>query len=336
MQIYFLAPDHHVPSWGMGMIYHMAEISNQLGINASILSLSNNAEMPRWLEVSVRLSTLTAARESIRQDDILIVPEVMVTEAAILDLQIRKIVFIQGSVMIPIGLKSYDDYQALGFTNAIAVLPHISLVVQRFWPIEIAVVAPFVADYFFADVDKLDLGGRRRQILLFPKPGYKEAGYFDYEIVLSLLNKKLIEINAQLPNPATHWNLVEIRGRSHKEVAGLMQESCFFVNTNCFESFNTTVPEAMAAGCITFCYEAFGGQDFLLHEENAFVFRNNYVYTLLDRLVSTLIDFENLSEALRQIQQNGISTAKKYVRTRTKMELSLFYKGVGVEHKEDN
>ena len=39
----------------------------------------------------------------------------------------------------------------------------------------------------------------------------------------------------------------------------------------------------MAAGCVPICYDAFGGQDFLVDGENAFVFPNHHVYPLAEK-----------------------------------------------------
>ncbi|MCB0669860.1 MAG: glycosyltransferase, partial [Saprospiraceae bacterium] len=126
------------------------------------------------------------------------------------------------------------------------------------------------------------------------------------------------------------WSVIELKNKSHLEVAHLMQESLFFINTNCFESFNTTVPEAMAAGCITFCYEAFGGQDFLINEENAFVFPNNYVYPLLSKVLNIVNDLESYMEKIGRIQDHGLHTARQFEKSRTITELKRFYQKFGI------
>ena len=77
------------------------------------------------------------------------------------------------------------------------------------------------------------------------------------------------------------------------------------------ETFNATVPEAMAAGCVPICYEAVGGRDFLRNGENAIVFANHEVYALVERvcqLVDHLADHEPLLEHLRAGGQRTVAT----------------------------
>ena len=332
MKVFFIVPDYDSPSWGIGMLYHLANMTHDIGLSVSILKLQKNLKKPLWIDCKAIISSLPSIKHSLSIDDIFIVPEVMVTDKDIVNLPGRKICLIQGSVLIPIGLKTYEDYQSLGYERVITTMPHISHVVQSFWPIDTSIISPFVADYFFESDDVLDIWKRKRQILLFPKPGYTEAGYFDYQIALNLLTRKILEINDNTWEDSKKWKVIEIRNLSHKEVAKLMAQSCFLVNTNCFESFNATVPEAMATGCIPFCYEAFGGKDFLIDEMNAFVFRNNYIYPMLNGLISIVKDFENEIERLLIIQDNGIATAMRYTKKRTKVELIAFYNKMGLLH----
>lgn len=63
-----------------------------------------------------------------------------------------------------------------------------------------------------------------------------------------------------------------------------MKKAAFFIATNTFESFNASVVEAMAAGCINVCYEGFGPRDYLENNSNAFVFNNNEAYELCRHL----------------------------------------------------
>ena len=68
-----------------------------------------------------------------------------------------------------------------------------------------------------------------------------------------------------------------MRGLTHVQTAEMMKRSALLLNLSALESFNALVPEALAAGCIAFCYEAYGGRDYLRPGENAFVWPNNYV-----------------------------------------------------------
>lgn len=330
MRIFFLVPDHEIPSWGMGMIYHLTNISTDLGLDACILRMQERITNPSWLDLPVKQLPLQHIINTINAEDILIVPDIMAADQAVQALSAQKVIFIQGSVMIPLGLKSQINYQALGFRHSLVIMPHIQRVLDNFWPIETTIVSPFIADYFFTSPEKTSITHRKKQILLYPKPAYQEAGYYDYEIAAKVLRQELEKINNSHHKVNSHWSVAELKDKSHREVAKLMQESIFFINTNCFESFNTTVPEAMAAGCINFCYEAFGGQDFLINEKNAFVFPNNYIYPLLSKLIFFVNNLEEQLDQLTGVQQNGIATARRFIRSKTKMELKIFYQKIGV------
>lgn len=143
MKVLFRAPNHDAPSWGIGMISHLADITIQLGLDACILKLQNHTQAPPWLPIRVKQEALSTVVDSLSSNDIIVVPDFMVAEGAIRDLKVQKICFVQGSVMIPLGLKAHPNFQALGFGLAIMVLAHIRKAIERFWPIETAVVSPF-------------------------------------------------------------------------------------------------------------------------------------------------------------------------------------------------
>ena len=64
------------------------------------------------------------------------------------------------------------------------------------------------------------------------------------------------------------WELVEVSGLPHREVAGLMRGAAFLVSVNSLEGFNTTVPEAMAAGCAVVASRVGGVPDVVQHGVN--------------------------------------------------------------------
>jgi glycosyltransferase involved in cell wall biosynthesis len=223
-------------------------------------------------------------------------------------------VFVQGSFLILRGMGGEGnaiDYAALGYEAAMAVLPHVSRVVERHFGLSAEVVPPYVAPYFFAAGER----PRQRRILLAVKEGYRLAGIPDEEIAGTLLDRQL----AGRPG----WSLVRLEGYTHREVAELMQTSLFLVNVNSLEAFNTTVPEAMAAGCIPVCYEAVGGRDFLRDGENAVVFANHDVYQLVER-VSAMVDEIGRID-LERLRAGGRSTAAEFRPERTAEALGRFF-----------
>ena len=249
------------------------------------------APRSRWLDrVAVPVAHLDALDREPRSSDLVIVPEVIAAQGARLPFRWRRIVFVQGSFLIPGGLEGAADYRALGYERALAVLPHVAAVVDRHFGVSASVVPPFVAPYFFRDGAEIARGQRRKIVLFVMKPEYRRVGFPDYDIFMRLTRERFADRAGRAAGDAG-WRLVELDGSlSHALVAELMSEASFLVNLNSHEAFNTTVPEAMAAGCIPICYDAFGGQDFLNDGENAFVFPNHHVYPLVEKLLALTAD----------------------------------------------
>jgi glycosyltransferase involved in cell wall biosynthesis len=151
------------------------------------------------------------------------------------------------------------------------------------------------------------------QIALYPKPLCEDHANLEWLLKRGLGRRE-------------HWRLVELRGLSHRQVAAVMLRSAFHVNVNCQESFNATVPEAMAAGCIPVCYEAYGGQDFLRDGYNAYVFPNHHLYPLVERLFELMDDYPNRSEELSAMRARAFQTAARHREEHTAQALVEFYR----------
>jgi glycosyltransferase involved in cell wall biosynthesis len=104
-----------------------------------------------------------------------------------------------------------------------------------------------------------------------------------------------------------------------------MKTSRFLVNVNSHEAFNTTVPEAMAAGCIPLCYEAVGGCDFLRDGENAVVFANQAVYALVERLCDLIDHGDEQAAWLDSLRAGGERTAAAFQPAATARALAGFF-----------
>ena len=310
--IYYLVADDPAPSWGTGMLYEHVRLLREQAWEACVLH-HRAPYRPGWRELAVPVRYLDDPGFAPGADDVVVVPEVLAGSEAVRRLPWRRVVFVQGSFLILKGLDGAADYAALGYEAAMAVLPHVARVVERHFGLAAHVVPPFVAPYFF------DAGGepRRQRVLLAVKDGYRTAGIPDEEIAGALLAKEL----AGRPG----WELVRLTGLQHEQVAELMRTSTFLVNVNSHEAFNTTVPEAMAAGCVPLCYEAVGGRDFLRDGENAIVFGNQDVYALVER-VAELIDLgEERETLLARLRAGGRSTAASFRPEVTAEALARFF-----------
>jgi glycosyltransferase involved in cell wall biosynthesis len=139
----------------------------------------------------------------------------------------------------------------------------------------------------------------------------------DYSIVAGILASRL---------PKLGWRLVELKDKTHRQVARTMQDSAFHVSVNCQESFNATVPEAMAAGCVPICYEAFGGQDFLEDGKNAHVFPNHHIYPLLERTLDLVHRYDRIQPELMKMRRAAHATVARFTEKQTAKALLAYFR----------
>lgn len=309
--IYYLLGDDPSPSWGAGLIYHHVRLLREHGFDARVLH-QTSPYRPAWVDVDVPVSYLNDPRFTPGPGDVVVAAEVMAADPAVHRYPWRRIVFVQGSFLIHRGLGGASDYAALGFEAAMAVMPHVARVIERHFGIKATIVPPFVAPYF------VDAGrDRERRILFSAKPIYRLLGISDHEIALALLTREI----AKRPG----WTLLSLENFTHRRVAELMQTSMFLVNVNSHESFNATVPEAMATGCIPVCYEATGGRDYLRDGENAIVFDNQQVYAIVEKVCDLMDGLDAQRDLLDRLRLGARETMKAFTPQKTAEALVRFF-----------
>jgi hypothetical protein len=326
LRIDYLVPDYATPSWGTALLYEHVRLLRELGHDARVLHQQAPFRLD-WIETEVpvaHVDTLAAsgapgAGGAPGENDWLVVPEVLAAEAVQLAWPCRRCVFVQGSFLIVSGLAGAAGYPALGYSRALAVLPHVAEIVERHFGLAADLVPPFIAPYFFRDPEGAG-PDRERTLLLAVKDDYRRAGFPDYDIVAGGLRRAL----ATDPR-CRGWALEEVAGLGHREVAERMKRSAFLVNLNSHEAFNTTVPEAMAAGCLPICYEAFGGRDFLSDRENAWVFPNHHAFPLLDRTLEAMAAFDRRDGSLDAMRRRAHETALRFTEARTRDALATAF-----------
>ncbi len=316
-KIFYLCPDNIRPSWGLGIIYHHVKALCAAGYEAYVIHEKAYFKVD-WLSLDVPILYLNQL-PIINVEDILFVPEVMVNIAGLKSLDCRKILFVQASSFLFEKLPDNETHKSLGFESALVTMPHMIPIIEQFTELRVNLVPPFVADYFYKEKSKLN--EREKIILIFPKFHQQ-----DYGIIRRLINDKLQQ-NASLSSLAKQgWKLIEMKDKTHKQVAELMKKATFFIATNTFESFNASVVEAMAAGCINVCYEGFGPRDYLVNNKNAFVFKNNEAFELCRHLF-LLID-EEQEIVLKQMRQNAFETALHYSYENTRQQLIQYFETI--------
>ena len=305
MTIYYFVPNHGKPSWGIGIIYYHVQILTSNGFRAVLLHEDTKTGLD-WLELSPPSTTMTKVGPGkLREDDILVVPEVCMDRPWLKKVRCRKILFIQAPGYIYESLPLNETHRSLGFSEAFIIMPHQVPIVDNHIHLQAHLIPPFVSDIFFrCPVAK----PRKKQIVLYPK--YQQI---DYTIVRKLIHDRIKSSNGILPlSWFQEWKMIELKGMSHKQVARTLCESSIFVSLNTFEALNTSVVEAMASGCLIFCYEGFGPRDYLENEKNAFVFGNNEAYMLCEKLFELMDHYEESAERLEQMRRQARQTAKGY------------------------
>lgn len=310
-RVFYLAPDWDQPSWGLALLYEHVAMLRQHDIDAAIVHLKRPFKLS-WIDLDVPVRYLDSRLFRPRRRDLLVVPEILAGRGSVLRHKCRKIVFAQGSFLLLARLDGAQDYAELGYEGAITILPHLQRIIERYFGVEATLVPPYVAPYFFVPDDD-ETQNRQRQIVHFPK-----AGSQDHDILVKILRREL--------RRHPQWQLVELSGLEHRQVAKAMRQAAFFCNVNCREAFNTTVPEAMAAGCIPVCFEAFGGRDYLRDGDNAYVFPNNHVYPLIDKLLELVASYDARQEELTRVRVGAMATARRYTRERTEAALLAFFR----------
>ncbi len=317
MRIFYLAPNNEKPSWGFGILAEHVQILNQNGFNASFIM--ENAQFPGWLKINIPIYNFEYLKENITLTDILVVPEVMVNVRMIKEIKSRKVLIVQASAYLFEAMPEGEDHKSLGFERVIYIMPHMLEIISRHIDLPSTLIQPFIADSFF----KSDEVNRKRQVLLFPK-----FQQIDYSIVRYLLERHIKSKNKSWFNNLIYrdnWIIKELIGYKHEEVVDIMKESAFFVSLNSFEALNTSVMEAMASGCIVFCYQGFGPADYLKNNINARVFPNNEAYKLVEALCEEIDSYDTNEKILGQIRTQGYATASRYTRLLAGKDLVRFF-----------
>jgi hypothetical protein len=316
--IFYLCPDHAEPSWGVGLLHWHVALLRAAGFEACVVH-EHAPFRPSWCEVDVPVRHLDTLAEAPGPADTLVVPEVLAAHPFAQGSVARRVVFVQAAFLVQRGLAGAPDLRALGYEDALAVLPHVAQVVERFYGVRATLVPPFAAPYFFTAgaAGAAPAAERERRVVLVSKAGYRALGFPDEEIVAALLGRGL----------AAHpeWSLEILVGRSHRQVAELFGRSMFLVNVNTMESFNATVPEAMAAGCVPFCYEAIGGRDVVVDRQNAMVFANHDAFRLTEELLDWIEHFAQRREPLERLRAGGRATAASFTPAATSEALVRFF-----------
>ena len=288
--IYYYCPEHDVPSWGVGMLYYHVHFLSSNGIDACVLHNKPGFKIS-WLALNIPISYIEAGSTP-KNQDIMVVPEFYAANKTVQNFRCRKILFVQNSFIL-LERIAPSQLNKLGYEAGFYYMPHLNKLLSNYFNRPLYETPPFIADYYYKDLSFLH--ERKKHIIIYPKTESR-----DYNVI-----EKLLEDNYPLKNIFSRilgkagfddsWKIVVMKKKSHQQVALAMKEAAFFINLNTHEAFNSSVPEAMAAGCINFTYDAFGPADFLKNQKNAFVFNNNHVFSLYEKLRHYVDNYDTVS-----------------------------------------
>lgn len=307
--IYYFCPDYDVPSWGVGMLYYHVYFLNRNNIDACILHTKPAFKLS-WLSLNVPIKYIQQNVKPLA-DEIMVVPEFYAADKNLQQYRCRKIVFVQNAFILFERI-SPAQLNELGYEAAFYYMPHLKKLLDSYFSGPVYETPSFIADYFFKEKEKLM--ERKKQIVIYPKTANR-----DYEIIYRFLHNDFKQLSRfkslfSSTEKRNNWKIIILKDLSHKEVAKVLKEAEFFICLNTHESFNASVPEAMAAGCINFTYDALGPADFLKNRKNAFVYNNNHVFALFDELRYYIDHFDEpkIIEDLNEIRLNAHETANCY------------------------
>jgi hypothetical protein len=311
MKVLYYVSDTDVPSWGIGMIYTHVKLLCAHGFDAAVLH-ERPGFRPKWMGFDAPRLYRGSKSFGMLPDDLLVVPEVHAGEKEPLELGRRRVVFVQASSYIAPGLRGAHNYARFGYEGAIAIMPHVSRILERHYAIEAPVIPPCIAPWFFEDASERKSGEvRGLEVALAPKPWCR-----DYPIVRQML----------LAHARRHgWRIRELVDKPQRQVARAFRRAAIHVNVNCYESFNATVPEAMAAGCVPVCYEAFGGRDFLRNKKNAYVFPTHHAYPLIEHTLELMANWKEREAEIETIRRGARATAAQYTEAATEKALIRYF-----------
>jgi hypothetical protein len=325
MKIYYLVPDNDRPSWGVGMLYYHVWLLRKNNFEAFVVHRNKSFKIT-WLNISVPVVFLSDLPD-LNNGDVLIIPEILANTIELIKYKCKKIVFVQNAFYIHEGLGNSHSYKDLGVSELFYYMPHLERILASNFEMPLYEIPPFTAPYYFSEKTR-----KEKTILVYPKFNNKE-----YEILMRLLRDRLnLVVKNKLLTRLTKkssWKLKELRGLSHMEVAQEMSHAMFFISLNTTEAYNSSVPEAMASYCINLCYEGVGPRDFLINNENSFVFSNNHIFELADKLIDLIENFEMMESIIDRIAINGRNTVNQYTIEKTEQALLSYFGNLKIEEK---
>lgn len=240
--VYYLVPHLSEPAGGVRVMYRHVDLLNEMGVSAAVLHDSDGFRAG-WFDNETRIVHPGGFR--LREDDILVLPEVYASGLGLLPPNVRKLIFNQAAYhtydRVPMGTDPYTDLP--GLLGIMAVSEENAELLRFSFPgIGVWRTRPMI------DAKLFHRGAQpsRRRLAFTPDRRHEERAH-----LLHLLAARGVD-----------WEQVPISGRSEVEVGHIMRDCAIFLSFSEREGFGLPPAEAMACGSYVIGYDGGGGREF--------------------------------------------------------------------------
>jgi glycosyltransferase involved in cell wall biosynthesis len=237
--VYYLCPDHPVPSGGVRVIYRHVDILSEAGRPAAVLHHTSGFRCD-WFENRTRV--LGAAEVELGSDDVLVVPEIYGPFLELLPRRPRRVAFNQNGYLTFEHLRPGRAPAYGSFSAAMTVSEDSAELLRLAFPgLAVSVVPNSVDTALFHPSSQTP----PRRLALMPR---KRAA--DAELILRLLGERL-----------SGWEVAPIEGVGEEAAAAALRAAPLFLALGFREGFGMPAAEAMASGCFVVGFHGFGGRE---------------------------------------------------------------------------
>lgn len=245
-QVYYLLPDTNRPQGGIRVAYRHVDLLNEMGWPAQILHCREGFRAT-WFENSTKVVGPRSA--TLREGDLLVVPEWFGPAMSTIDDRLRVLVFNQGA---------YITFDSLSPETSPPGAPYACLA----QPEGIMTVSHDSADLLSLTHPGLDIQIARPVVdsgVFWPsgEPGGRSIAF-----VPTRRRRELNQLIHMLKAMGVDWELRPIRGLSERQVGAAMRESAIFLSLSERDGFGMPPAEAMACGAYVIGYPGGGGEEY--------------------------------------------------------------------------
>lgn len=223
----------------------------------------------------IKLALLKKKGVQIKEEDVLVFPEIYGQEIVGIEPKCQKVIFNQNC---------YYTYQTYQFYNNPTTINYHDASIKGV--IVVSEDSKRYINFAFpkAEVYRMFIG-IKDTIFQYAPDKKKQICYMPRK-----LNEDIIQIIAILKQRGhlNDWNFVPIDNKTEEEVAQIMQESVFFLCLNHREGFGLPPVEAMACGCYVVGYHGEAGREYLKPEFSTVIEKGNIM--MFVECVEQLVD----------------------------------------------